>query len=286
MLSARDTALLTRWRTRGADTADGDMLVVRAVKAFADGALGSRGARLLEDYADKPGYRGVTGTGFGFDTARVAAMMRAGFQVAVHAIGDAANRQTLDFIERVVTTDTTAARGRPRIEHAQVVHPDDVGRFAGLGVIASMEPSHAIEDMAWAEERLGPDRVQGAYAWRTMRLNGVQLAFNSDLPGTDYDFFYGLHSALTRRGRDKLPPGGWYGDQVMTPDEAIRGFTAWAAYAGFDDDRAGRIMPDMRADLTVLEVDPFQLGFTAPGSLLGKKASMTIIAGRIFTPPS
>jgi hypothetical protein len=286
MLSARDTALLSRWRARGIDTADGDMLVVRAVKAFADGALGSRGARLLEEYADKPGYRGVTGSGIGFDTARVAAMMRAGFQVAVHAIGDAANRETLDFIERVVGTDSTAARGRPRIEHAQVVHPDDVGRFASLGVIASMEPSHAVEDMAWAEERLGPDRIQGAYAWRTMRLNGVQLTFNSDLPGTDYDIFYGLHSAITRRGRDKLPPGGWYGDQVMTPDEAIRGFTAWAAYAGFEEDRAGRIARDMRADLTVLEVDPFQLGFTAPGSLLGKKPSMTIIAGRVFTPPS
>jgi predicted amidohydrolase YtcJ len=280
MLSARDEPLLRRWLARGPDRQDA-RLVVRAVKAFYDGALGSRGARLLADYADKPGHRGVSGGEFGFHQALVAEMMNAGFQVCVHAIGDAGNRETLDFIERAEQANPAVRGGRHRIEHAQVLHPDDVGRFAALDVIASMEPAHAVEDMAWAEDRLGPERVKGAYAWRTLRKSGARLAFNSDLPGTDYNIFYGLHAAITRRDKSLQPPGGWYPEQRMTPEEALRGYTTWGTYAGFQEGDTGLIAPGRWADLTVMDVDPLALGATAPEKLLSGHIRLTIVAGRV-----
>jgi predicted amidohydrolase YtcJ len=154
MLSARDPDLCREWEAKGPQGAPGDMLVVRAVKAYYDGALGSRGARLLDDYSDTPGHRGISGAGYGFDQDVVAAMMRAGFQVGVHAIGDAGNRESLDFLDGVVKGSERARQGRHRIEHAQVVHPQDLPRFAAMNVIASMEPPHAVEDKGWAETRV------------------------------------------------------------------------------------------------------------------------------------
>jgi predicted amidohydrolase YtcJ len=268
MLAARDTALLRRWLALGPDTSDADMLVVRAVKAFADGALGSRGARLLADYADRPGHRGITGGAYGYDSALVAAMMRRGFQAAVHAIGDAANRETLDFFQSVMGSDPTAARGRHRVEHAQVLQQSDIPRFGRLGVVASMQPSHAVEDMAWAEARVGPERIRGAYAWRALRRSGARLVFSSDLPATDYDIFYGLHSAITRQDRAGKPPGGWYRGQAMTPEEALRGFTSWATYAEFAEAQSGVLAPGRRADITVLSIDPLAVGTADPAALL------------------
>src|SRR5262249_31373738 len=151
----------------------------------------------LEDYSDKPGSHGVGGPEYGFDRDRMVAAMKAGFQIVVHAIGDRANREVLDLIEGVERDPAAPKDSRPRIEHAQVLSPSDLPRFASLGVIASMQPSHAVEDMAWAETRVGPDRIQGAYAWRSLRRAGARLAFSSDLPATDYNIFYGLHSAVT-----------------------------------------------------------------------------------------
>jgi predicted amidohydrolase YtcJ len=281
MLAARDTALLRRWLSLGPDTASSAMLVVRAVKAFADGALGSRGARLLDDYSDRPGHRGITGGAYGYDSALVAAMMRRGFQAAIHAIGDAANRETLDFFQSVMGSDPTAARGRHRVEHAQVLQQSDIPRFGRLGVVASMQPSHAVEDMAWAEARVGPERIRGAYVWRSLRRTGARLVFSSDLPATDYNIFYGLHSAITRQGRAGEPAGGWYREQAVSPEEALRAFTSWAAYAEFSEGRTGVLAPGMRADITVMDLDPLTVGAADPAALLRGRIALTVAAGRV-----
>ena len=281
MLSARDEPLCREWLETGPDESGDDFLAVRSVKAYYDAALGSRGARLLEDYADRPGHRGTSGEEYGFDQALVADMMRVGFQVGIHAIGDAGNRETLDFLESVIAEHPEARAERHRIEHAQVIHPDDFARFAELGVIASMEPPHAVEDMAWAEERLGPERIRGAYAWRTLRQAGVSLTFNSDLAGSDHDIFYGLHAAVTRRGKDKQPTDGWYPEQSMTPEEALRGYTSWSAHAAQWEEQTGVIEAGRWADLTVLDLDPLRVGESDPGALLDGEVVATIVAGRV-----
>jgi hypothetical protein len=281
MLSAADEQLLRQWMAWGPDTDGTDFLITRSVKAFYDGALGSRGARLLADYADRPGHRGVSGEQYGFDEPLLAAMMDAGFQAGVHAIGDAGNRETLDFFARTLDRHPQAAGLRHRIEHAQVIHPRDFWRFRSLGITASMQPGHAMEDKAWALERLGEQRLQGAYAWRSLRLLRVPLVFSSDLPGSDHDIFYGLHSAIARRDRQGQPPGGWYPGQRMSAEEAIRGYTSWAARAGFTEDRSGALIPGYWADITVMSIDPLVVGSEAPERLLQGRISMTIAGGRV-----
>jgi predicted amidohydrolase YtcJ len=280
MLAARDAALMDAWAARKPVT-DTTHLVVRSVKAFYDGAMGSRGALFFDDYSDRPGHRGVGGADYGFDRDRMAAMMRAGFQVVIHAIGDRANREALDLFASVSAATPDAKNTRPRIEHAQVVSPDDWPRFAQLGVIASMQPSHAVEDMPWAEARIGPERIKGAYAWRSLRRAGARLAFNSDLPATDYNIFYGLHSAVTRQDKDGKPPGGWRHEEAMTIEEALRGWTSWAAYAEFREHEMGMLVANRRADLTVVDIDPMQIGEKEPDKLLGGKIVITVAGGKI-----
>ncbi|MBL8988558.1 MAG: amidohydrolase [Gemmatimonadetes bacterium] len=281
MLSARDTALTREWLARGPLRDPTRRLRVAAVKAYYDGALGSRGARLLEDYADSAGHRGTSGENYGFDRAAVAALMRAGFQAAIHAIGDAGNREVLAFIDSVSKAAPGSRAGRHRIEHAQVVHPDDFARFRAAGVIASMEPPHAVEDMPWAEARLGPDRIGGAYAWRTMRRFGIPLILNSDLPGSDFDFYYGFHSAVTRRDRSGRPFEGWFPEQRLSPEEALRGYTSWAAFSSFDEAVTGIIAPGRWADLTALDVDPLAFGEREPVLLLRGKPVLTVVGGQV-----
>jgi hypothetical protein len=281
MLSARDVPLATAWLEKGPDRAPNGMLTTRSVKAYYDGALGSRGARLLADYADRPGHRGVSGGEYGFDEDLVAAMMKRGFQVAIHAIGDAGNREALDFIQSVEQADPSVKQWRHRIEHAQVLNPDDIPRFASLGVIASMEPPHAVEDKAWAEDRLGPERVRHAYAWRSLRQAGASLVLNSDLPGSDHDIFYGLHAAITRRGKDLQPTAGWYPEERLTPEEALRGYTTWAARTSFEENDTGQIAAGRRADLTIMDVDPLALGEQDPARLLDGHILWTIVGGKI-----
>lgn len=281
MLSARDTALVRAWTERGPLRDSTRMVQVRAVKAYYDGALGSRGARLLEDYTDSAGHRGVSGDRYGFDRAGVAGLMRAGFQVAVHAIGDAGNREALAFFDSVFRVAPTTRSLRHRVEHAQVVAPADFARFKTLGLIASMEPPHAVEDKTWAEARLGPERVKGAYAWRTMRRAGVPLTLNSDLPGSDFDFFYGFHAALTRQDKASNPTGGWYPEQRLTAEEALRGYTNWSAYAGFSEGVTGVLAAGRWADLTVLDLDPLRVAETDAARLLSGRVMMTVVNGRV-----
>jgi predicted amidohydrolase YtcJ len=308
MLAARDKALMATWASRrpgervkasepaersgdrgapASDAAGGSAgakppgLIIKSVKAFYDGAMGSRGALFFDDYSDRPGHRGVGGADYGFDRDRMAAMMRAGFQVVIHAIGDRANREALDLFASVIATHPDAKNTRPRIEHAQVVNPQDWPRFAALGVIASMQPSHAVEDMPWAEARIGPERVKGAYAWRSLRRAGARLAFNSDLPATDYNIFYGLHSAVTRQDKDGKPPGGWRREEAMTIEEALRGWTSWAAYAEFREHDTGMLVANRRADLTVVDIDPLQVGEKEPEKLLRGRVVMTVVGGKV-----
>ena len=276
MLSVRDETLAREWLQRGPDVDSDSMLVTRAVKAFYDGALGSRGARLLEDYHDMPGHRGVSGSEYGFDAALVQELTQAGFQVGVHAIGDAGNREVLDYLASL--EQPTA---RHRIEHAQVLHAADLPRLGALNVIASMQPPHAVEDKTWAEQRLGPHRMSGAYAWRALRIQGTMLVFSSDNPGSDHSIFYGLHSAVTRRDKEGRPVAGWYPDQALNMDEALRAYTRWAAVAGFRETSTGVIKPGYWADLTVMDIDPFVLSDSNPIALLDGKINMTMVAGRI-----
>ncbi|MDX1518288.1 MAG: amidohydrolase [Woeseiaceae bacterium] len=281
MLSLRDEPLMRRWIERGPDDDVDSRLVTRTVKAYYDGALGSRGARLLEDYSDMPGHRGVSGDDYGFNEALMAEAMAAGFQIAIHAIGDAGNREAMDILERVITASPETARLRHRIEHAQVLHPDDLPRVAALGLIASMEPPHAMEDKAWAEQRLGPERIRGAYAWRSLRESGAMITFNSDNPGSDHDIFYGLHSAVARQDKALQPEGGWYADEALTIDEALRAYTLWSAFASFRETHTGMIAPGRWADLTVIDIDPFVTADDNPNALLDGSVLMTIVAGEI-----
>jgi predicted amidohydrolase YtcJ len=281
MLSGRDEELLNAWLERGPDTLGGEKLFVRSVKGYYDGALGSRGASLLEGYTDRPGHQGVGGAEYGFDQTWIATMMRGGFQAAIHAIGDAGNCETLDFLEWAVEVSPNAKDLRHRIEHAQVIQPDDFHRFAELGVIASMQPPHAVEDKAWAEDRLGPERIEGAYAWRTLRQFGVPLVLSSDLPGSQHDIFYGLHAAITRRDQDLEPPGGWYPEQRLTPEEALRGYTSWAAHAALLELTTGTLAEGNWADITVMDIDPLIVGTKEPEKLLEGQILLTIVGGEV-----
>lgn len=281
MLSLRDEDLIRQWIEKGPDSDADSMLVTRTVKAYYDGALGSRGARLLYDYADKPGHRGISGDGYGFNQELNAEAMKAGFQIAIHAIGDAGNREAINILEAVFKEDPATASNRHRIEHAQVISPDDISRLGQLGIIASMEPPHAMEDKAWAEERLGSERILGAYAWRSLRESGARLTFNSDNPGSDHTIFYGLHSAITRQDKNQEPEGGWYAEQRVSADEAVRAYSTWSAYASFREDRSGIIDAGRWADLTVMDVDPFVLADEAPGRILDGQIIMTIVNGKV-----
>jgi len=281
MLSLRDEGLIRKWIEKGPDSDTDSMLVTRTVKAYYDGALGSRGARLLYDYADQPGHRGISGAGYGFNQALNAKAMKAGFQIAIHAIGDAGNREAIDILETVFQEDPSTTAHRHRIEHAQVISPEDIPRLGRLGIIASMEPPHAMEDKTWAEQRLGLERIVDAYAWRSLREAGASLTFNSDNPGSDHNIFYGLHSAITRKDKNQQPEGGWYADQRMTADEAVRAYTTWSAYASFREDKAGVIEAGRWADLTVMDVDPFVLADQSPGDILSGRIIITIVNGKI-----
>lgn len=235
-----------------------DFLTVRAIKALADGALGSRGAALLADYSDDPGNRGLLVT----PPERLDVLARQarekGWQLWIHAIGDRGNRFALDAFARAAAAvpDAPAGGRRPRVEHAQILALGDIPRFAREGVIASVQPTHATSDMPWAEARVGPERIAGAYAWRQLKNAGARLAGGSDFPVESENPLLGFYAAVTRQDLDGKPPGGWRREERLTRREALALFTSDAAYAAFEEDRRGRIAAGYEADLTVFARDP------------------------------
>lgn len=232
----------------------GDRLRLVGVKLYLDGALGSRGAWLKAPYADAPGQRGLPLlTPAQLRNKMVRASMDH-FQVAIHAIGDAANAEALDAIADL-TADLPGAR-RWRIEHAQMIDPADIPRFAKLGVIASMQPVHQTSDRLMAEARLGPDRLKGAYAWRSLENSGARLAFGSDVPVESANPFPGLAVAISRTDDQGQPFGGWRPEEAVGRETALDGFTRSAAFAAFAEDRLGTLMPGMRADFLIVDKDP------------------------------
>lgn len=252
-----------------------DLFRVMGVKYYADGALGSRGALLLDDYSDEPGHRGLAVTPPETLAAHVAEVHRRGYQCAIHAIGDGGNRMALDAIAFAQRGETNPQR-RHRIEHAQVVAPDDFARFVKLGVIASMQPTHCTSDMRWAEARLGPERVEGAYAWRTFLVLGVPVPFGSDAPVESWNPLPGVWSAITRQDADERPAAGWHPEQRLDWEEAVRGFTAEAAYAVGRERDLGRLAVGCLFDCTVLADDPRR----DPRAWLTTHAAAVIVGGR------
>jgi len=242
---------------------------------YADGALGSRGALLKAPYADDPkntGNQGLTGTQLRNLMSRAA---MDNFQVAVHAIGDAANAEVLDAVDDL-SKDFTGDR-RWRIEHSQIVDPADLPRFAAHGVVASMQPVHQTSDRLMAEARLGPDRLAGAYAWHSMLQNGVPLAFGSDAPVEAPEPFAGIAVAVSRQDANGQPPGGWQPQQTITREQALAAYTAGAAYAGFADGRFGELKPGQRADFLIVDKDPLT---ASPTDIRQTKVLETWIGGQ------
>jgi predicted amidohydrolase YtcJ len=253
----------------------GSHFTLRGIKMYADGALGSRGAALLAPYDDDPGNVGLVIT----DAAELALAAEraaaAGWQLGVHAIGDRANRIVLDAFENVL-------KARPgqdlrfRVEHAQVVALSDIPRFGALGVLASMQPTHATSDMPWAEQRVGPQRILGAYAWRKILDAGGRIVAGSDFPVEAVPPRLGLYAAVTRQDAQGQPAGGWYPAERLTLEEAVRIFTAEPAYAEFAEHHRGRLAVGYDADLTV-----FDRALAADASLLRTEVEMTIVGGRV-----
>jgi predicted amidohydrolase YtcJ len=256
---------------------------LRAVKIFIDGAMGSRGGLLFEPYSDDPGNSGLTLIDPKVLEKVTAEALRQGWQICTHAIGDKGNALVLDAYAAALEAVPSARDPRLRVEHAQVVRKQDVPRFKSLGLIASMQPSHASDDMRWADARLGPGRVDGAYAWRWFLDAGVPLAFGSDFPVEVVNPFYGVYAALTRQDQDGKPEGGWHPDQRMSLEETLRAFTAGSAYAQFAEDRLGVLKEGMRADLTVVDRDLFK---AAPLDVLKARVVMTVVDGEVVGTPS
>ncbi|HZX29296.1 MAG TPA: amidohydrolase [Telluria sp.] len=235
-----------------------DLYALRAVKLYADGALGSRGAALIAPYSDEPKTHGLLFHTDAEIRRMMAKAMGKGYQVNVHAIGDAGNRQILDAFAKLIPQTHTEALHH-RIEHAQVVAPQDIPRFKTLGVIPSMQPTHATSDMNMAEARLGHERIKGAYAWRSFLHQGSPIACGSDFPVESPNPFYGLHAAVTREDHQGRPIAGWYPNQAMSLREAFRCFTLDAAYAGHQEKFTGSLEPGKWADFIVVDQDLFTM---------------------------
>ena len=257
MISATDPDLKTLL-ANGPIRDKEDFLSIRSVKAYGDGALGSRGAALLSPYSDAPHQHGLLLTQPQDMTPLFTTVIGAGFQLNYHAIGDKANHVALNEFEK-----TFAAIGgselRNRIEHAQVIAPEDLARFAELDVLPSMQPTHATSDKNMAEDRIGKDRMKGAYAWQTLLESGIPLPLGSDFPVELANPFYGLHAAVTRQDRDNQPVKGWYAHEALTLDQAFRGFTLDAAYAGHMEDTLGTLTPGKWADFILVDQDIFNI---------------------------
>jgi predicted amidohydrolase YtcJ len=255
-------------------------LTIRSIKAFADGALGARGAALLEPYSDSPGVTGLLQNSEEELYQLVTKAMKAGYQVAIHAIGDRGNRIALNAIERAQKA-LPGRDPRHRIEHAQILSPEDMPRFAGLGVLPSMQPIHATMDMGFAEARVGPQRIRGGYAWGSLVSSGARIVASSDTPSFPVDYsnpLWGIHAAVTRQDQDGQPPGGWYPEEKVSRLDALKMYTVNAAYAAFEEDIKGTLAPGKLADITVLSRDILSI---PEREILETRVLMTILGGKI-----
>jgi hypothetical protein len=251
-------------------------LWIRAIKLYADGALGSRGAALLAPYSDEPTNSGLLVSQPEHIEAWAEAGLRRGFQVNVHAIGDRGNRIVLDAFQTALRKYPRADH-RFRIEHAQVISAQDIPRFAWLGVIPSMQATHQTSDMRWAESRVGPERIRGAYAWRSLLKTGVVIPNGTDFPVEEVNPLLTFHAAVTRQDPTNWPTGGWYPEQKMTREEALQSMTIWPAYAGFQEKILGSLTPGKYADFVVFDRDIMRVPDT---EILGARVISTWIAGR------
>jgi predicted amidohydrolase YtcJ len=253
-----------------------DMYALRAVKLYSDGALGSRGAALIKPYSDEPHSHGLLFFKQDEMDAKMKKAMARGYQVNVHAIGDAGNHQILDIYQKEVGATRSAAQ-RHRIEHAQVVTPADIVRFKTLGIIPSMQPTHATSDKNMAESRVGPERIKGAYAWRSFLHQGSRIACGSDFPVESPNPFFGIHAAVTRQDASGQPIAGWYPNQAMSLKEAFRCFTLDAAYAGHAENSLGSLEPGKWADFIVIDQDLFKV---SPYDIYKTGVLQTWVAGK------
>jgi predicted amidohydrolase YtcJ len=277
VMIASDDANLDHYLKRGPQSALYDGRVwIRAIKISADGALGSRGAALIEPYTDSPEHSGLITTPRERIEQVAVRALRSGFQLNVHAIGDRANRTVLDAFQAALGT-VPAADHRFRIEHAQILHYADIPRFAELDVIPSMQASHQTSDMYWAGNRLGPTRLLGAYAWRALLQTGVIIPNGSDFPVEQVNPLISFHASISRQDEHNWPTGGWFAEQRMTRDEALKSMTLWPAIAAFQEADLGSLAPGKLADFVVLDQDIMSV---APERILATRVVATYMAGR------
>jgi predicted amidohydrolase YtcJ len=254
-------------------------LSVRAIKIGADGALGSRGAALLEPYSDEPGTSGLMTTPPDEIYAQTAAASRAGFQTCIHAIGDRGNRITMDVFERVQREVPGARELRMRNEHAQILDAADIPRFAKLNVIASMQATHATSDMPWVPARIGLERMkEGAYVWKRLLGSGVVLANGSDFPVEEPNPMLGFYAAVTRQDPAGQPPGGWMPEERLTREETLKSFTWSAAYAAHSEKDLGSLEVGKLADLVLVDKNVMTV---EPKEILSTRVLLTIIGGEL-----
>lgn len=235
-----------------------DMLALQSVKLYADGALGSRGAAMLQPYSDDPDNKGLLFNSQESINQQVLKAASKGYQVNIHAIGDAANRQALNAFE-TMKDSLGGQQLRHRIEHAQIVSQQDIPRFKELNIIASMQPAHATSDMNMAEDRVGSKRIKGGYAWRTFIDQGTVVAAGSDFPVENVNPFFGFYSAVTRQDHEGNPEGGWYNEQAMSREEALRSFTIDAAFAAHQEDELGSLEEGKWADFIIVDRNIFEV---------------------------
>ena len=254
-----------------------DFLRVKSVKLYADGALGSRGAALLEPYSDDPGNSGLIVTENNHMLEVCKAALESDFQVCTHAIGDKAIRTMLDVYEEALKENPNIDH-RFRIEHSQIVNLEDVPRYADLGILPAMQPQHAVSDMPWVKDRIGDGRLEGAYAWRSFIDEGIIIPCGSDFPVEIPNPLIGIHDAVTRQDKNGYPIGGWLPKQKMTIEGAIKGYTIWAAYAAFQENILGSIEVGKYADFTILDKDILTI---EPSEILKTKPIYTIVGGEI-----
>jgi predicted amidohydrolase YtcJ len=256
------------------------LLRIGGMKGFADGGVGASTAYFFEPYADDPRNSGLLAPQMfpeGVMEKRILQADRTGLQLVIHAIGDKANSLILDIFARTAAVDGPKDR-RWRIEHAQHLRPQDIGRFGQLGVIASVQPYHAIDDGRWVEKRIGPERCRTTYAFKSLLDGGAVLALGSDWPVAPLDPLQGIYAAVTRRTTDDKNPQGWHPEQKISLEEAIKGFTLNGAYAEFSEDIKGSIEAGKLADIVVLDRNIFKI---APEMIRDARVAMTIFDGRV-----